>query len=139
MRIGVQNTFPNRPQTAETQWIRRFFTACGRLGFEPAEVITSADIMRCQSDCVLVTHEFSPKLIPFPTLWLNWSPPVFFAEDPVRGRSILSLDGHLCGSRQISQWIDDFTASLDLFLRACFIQPLAFCYVSPEKFKSIAI
>ena len=31
------------------------------------------------------------------------------------------------------------TAALDLFLRACFLQPLAFCYVSREKFKSIEI
>ena len=109
MRIAVQNSFPNHPQCAEAEWIRRFFTACSKLGFEPVEVITSDDIMRCQPDCVLVTHEFSPKLTPFPTLGLIWSPPAFFAEDPVRRRSILSLDGHLCGSRQIAQWIDDFT------------------------------
>jgi phosphoglycerol transferase len=111
MRVAVQNAFPNRPQTAEAEWIRRFFTACGRVGFEPIEVITSDDIIRCQPDCVLVTHEFSPKLTQFPTLGLNWSPPVFFAEDAVRRRSILSLDGHLCGSRQIAQWIGDFATS----------------------------
>ena len=109
MRIAVQNSFPNHPHSAEAEWIRRFFTACSRLGFEPVEVITSDDIIRCQPDCVLVTHEFSPKLTPFPTLGLMWSPPAFYAEDPVRRRSILSLDGHLCGSRQIAQWIDDFT------------------------------
>src|SRR6516162_1890756 len=109
MRIAVQYAFPNRPHTAEAEWIRRFFTACCRLGFEPVEVITSDDIMRCQPDCVLVTHEFLAKLTEFPTVGLNWSPPIFFAEDRVRLRSILSLDGHLCGSRQIAQWIDDFT------------------------------
>jgi len=108
MRIAVQNSFTNRPVSAEAEWIRRFFTACSRLGFEAVEVITSDDVIRCQPDCVLITHEFSPKLTPFPTLGLNWSPPVFFAEDSVRRRSILSLDGHLCGSRQIAQWIDDF-------------------------------
>ena len=42
------------------------------------------------------------------TLGLNWNPPAFFAEDPVRCRSTLSLDGHLCGSTQVAQWIDDF-------------------------------
>jgi len=31
------------------------------------------------------------------------------------------------------------TAAIDLFLRACFLQPLAFCYISREKFKSIEI
>ena len=109
MRIAVQYAFPNRPHTAEAERIRRFFTACCRLGFEPVEVITSDDIMRCQPDCVLVTHEFLAKLTEFPTVGLNWSQPIFFAEDRVRLRSILSLDGHLCGSRQIAQWIDDFT------------------------------
>jgi hypothetical protein len=111
MRVAVQNSFPNHPQSAEAEWIRRFFAACSRLGFEPVEVITSDDIMRCQPDCVLVPHEVSPKLTPFPTLGLNWNPPAFFAEDPGRCRSILSLDGHLCGARQIAQWIDDFTTS----------------------------
>ena len=108
MRIALQNPFPNVPQVAEAEWIRRFFTACSRLGFEPVEVITSDDIMQCQPDCVLVTHETSPKLTQFPTLGVNWNPPDFFAEDPMRRRSVLSLDGHLCGSRQIAQWIDDF-------------------------------
>jgi glycosyl transferase family 2/glycosyl transferase family 1 len=109
MRIAIQNSFPNHPHSAEAGWIRRCFTACSGLGFEPVEVITSDDIIRCQPDCVLVTHEVSAKLTPFPTLGLMWSPPAFYAEDPVRRRSILSLDGHLCGSRQIAQWIDDFT------------------------------
>ena len=68
MRIAIQNAFPNHPQSAEAEWIRRFFTACSRLGFEPVEVITSDDIIRCQPDCVLVTHEVSPKLTQFPTL-----------------------------------------------------------------------
>ena len=31
------------------------------------------------------------------------------------------------------------TAAMDLFLRACFLQPLAFCYISREKYKSIEI
>lgn len=31
------------------------------------------------------------------------------------------------------------TAALDLFLRACFFQPLAFCYLGREKHKSIEI
>ena len=100
MRIALQNSLPNHPYSAEAEWIRGFFTACERLGFEPVEVITSHDILRCQPDCGLVTHEFLPKLTPFPTLGLNWSPPAFFAGDPVRRRAILSLDGHLCGSVQ---------------------------------------
>jgi phosphoglycerol transferase len=107
MRIAIQNPYPNHPQCSEAEWRPRFFTACSRLGFDALEVITSDDIMRYQPDCVLVQHEVSPKLTPFPTLGMMWSPPAFSAEDPVRRRSILSLDGHLCGSRQIAQWIDD--------------------------------
>jgi hypothetical protein len=45
---------------------------------------------------------------PISNVGLNWSPPAFFADDPIRRKCILSLDGHLCGSRQIAQWIDDF-------------------------------
>jgi hypothetical protein len=108
MRIAVLNSFPNHPHSAEAEWIQRFFVASNGLGFEPIEVITSDDILRCQPDCVLAIHEVSPKLTPFPTLGLHWNPPAFFAEDSDRRRSILSLDGHLCGSKPIAQWIDDF-------------------------------
>ena len=86
MRIAVQNAFPNRRESAEAEWIRRFFTACGRLGFEAIQVITSDDIIRCQPDCVLVTHEVSPKLTQFPTLGLHWNPPVLSCR--LRRRSI---------------------------------------------------
>lgn len=108
MRIAVQNSFPNMPHTAEAEWIRRLFIACDKLAFEPVEVVTSDDIIRFQPDCVLVTHEVSPKLTEFPTIGLNWSPPVFFAGDQERREAVLSLDGHICGSRKVAEWIDDF-------------------------------
>jgi hypothetical protein len=111
MRVAVQNAFPNLPRSAEAEWIRRCFTACSRLGFEPVEVVTSDDIIRCEPDCVLVTHQVSSKLTQFPTLGLQWSPPAFFAGDPMLRRAILSLDGYLCGSTQVAQWIDDFITS----------------------------
>jgi hypothetical protein len=111
MRIAIQHSLPNLPNIAEVEWIRRFSTACDKLGFEPKEVTTSDDIVRCNPDCVLVTHEVSPKLTEFPTLGLNWSPPDFFAQDPLRRKAVLSLDGHLCGSRQIADWLDDFCTS----------------------------
>lgn len=109
MRIAVINPFPNVPQVAEAEWIRRFGAACDRLGFEPVEVITSDDILRCNPDCVLATHEVSAKLTEFPTLGLHWNPPDFFAEDPARCKAVLSLDGHLCGSKSIADWINDFS------------------------------
>ena len=84
MRVAIQNTFPNSPSTAEAEWIRRCVTACERLGFEPAEVVTSDDIMRLAPDCVLATHHFSPKLTPFPTLGLMWNPPRLFRGESRR-------------------------------------------------------
>ena len=92
MRVAIQNSFPNRPRIAEAEWIRRFMIASERLGFDAIEVVTSDDILRVAPNCVLVTHEFSPKLTPFPTIGLNWSPPAFFADDPVqvRGDGVVS-------------------------------------------------
>jgi glycosyltransferase involved in cell wall biosynthesis len=110
-RVAVVSPFPNAPYTAEAEWIRRFTMTSERLGFESIEVTTSDDITRCSPDCVLVTHEVSPKLTEFPTLGLHWNPPDFFAQDPLRRKAVLSLDGHLCGSRQIAEWIDDFCTS----------------------------
>jgi hypothetical protein len=108
MRIALQNSWPNAPHSAEAEWIRRALVALNRLGHDAVEVITSDDIFRASPDCVLVTHEYTPKLTSFPTLGLMWSPPAFFADDPIRQKSLLSLDGYLCGSRNVAQWIDDF-------------------------------
>ena len=94
MRVAILNSFPNIPECAEAEWIRRGVISCERLGFDAREVVTSDDIMRFEPDCVLVTHEYSAKLTPCPTLGLNWSPPSFFADDPLRRRAVLSLDGH---------------------------------------------
>jgi phosphoglycerol transferase len=110
MRVAILNSWPNIPECAEAEWIRRALIACARLGFDAREVITSDDIMAFEPDCVLSTHEYSAKLTPFPTLGLMWSPLSFFAEDPVRRRTVLSYDGHLCGSPEIARWISDFSA-----------------------------
>jgi phosphoglycerol transferase len=110
MRIAIQNSLPNHPNIAEAEWLKRAAIACGRLGYDVVECVTSDDILACEPDCVLVTHEYSPKLTHYPTLGLNWSPPAFFADDPLRQRAILSLDGHLCGSHAIAEWIGDFLA-----------------------------
>jgi len=107
MKIAIQNSLPNLPECAEAEWIQRCRIACQNLGFTTREVITSDDIIKFKPDCVLVTHEFSAKLTEFPTLGLLWSPPPNYSEDPLRRRAILSLDGYLCGSTKIAQWVDD--------------------------------
>jgi phosphoglycerol transferase len=111
MRIAIENSLPNHPVSAEAEWRKRAVIACERLGFEAIDVVTSDDIDRCRPDCVLVTHEFSPKTTEFPTIGLNWSPPSFFALDPIRRQAILSMDGHLWGSAAIAEWINNLMAA----------------------------
>ena len=108
MKIALQNSWPNVPNSAEAEWIRRALAVCEKLGFDCREVVTSDDILMFAPDCVLVTHEYSPKLTPHPTLGLLWSPCSFYAADPIRRQSILSYDGHLCASAQIVEWLEDF-------------------------------
>jgi hypothetical protein len=111
MRIAIQNSWPNIPLSAENEFIARALLVCQRLGFDAVAVVTSDDILRVKPDCVLVTHEYSPKLTPFPTLGLLWSPCSFYAHDRVRHKSILSYDGWLCGSDEIAEWLQDFLVS----------------------------
>ena len=108
VKIALQNSWPNVPNSAEAEWIRRALAVCDKLGFEGSEVVTSDDILHFEPDCVLVTHEYSPKLTCYPTLGLLWSPCSFYATDPIRRRSILSYDGYLCASDKIVEWLQVF-------------------------------
>jgi hypothetical protein len=110
VKIALQDSWPNIPCSAEAEWIRRALVVCARLGFEAYPVVTSDDIERLQPDCVIVTNECSPKLTPYPTLGLLWSPCIFYAPEPPRRRSILSYDGYLCGSDNIIEWLEAFLA-----------------------------
>ena len=78
MRIAVINSFPNRPNTAEREFIERFHIACNAIKIDCATVTTSDEIVDARPDLVLATHEFSRKLTQFPTLGLIWSPLSFF-------------------------------------------------------------
>lgn len=111
MHIALINAFPNLPSTAEAEFIRRFSIVAERLGHKAYEVVTSDDIHNCSPDFVIATHEYSPKLTPFPTFGAMWSPPAFYAPDPDRRRSILSYDGYLVGSAKVSQFLDDLEFS----------------------------
>jgi hypothetical protein len=72
--VAVQNTLPNHPLNAEGEWIRRFFIVREMRGFEPVDVVASADVFLCEPDCALGTLEVSLNLIRSPTLGLNRHP-----------------------------------------------------------------
>lgn len=111
MKLAIMNSWPNVPLCAEKEFILRSLISLQELGWEAAEVVTSDDIERFSPECVLVTHEFSPKLTAVPTLGLMWSPLAFFYNDPVRIRSLLSYDGFLAGSKGIASYLKDLLYS----------------------------
>lgn len=129
MRIAIQNSWPNIPLCAEAEFIARALQACQTLGFDAKEVVTSNEILQYKPDCVLITHEYSAKLTPFPTVGLLWSPCSFYAHDPLRHKSILSYDGWLAGSDEIAEWLRDFLISKG---RQPVIHPEAFLPSSPD-------
>ncbi|HWJ74443.1 MAG TPA: glycosyltransferase [Kaistia sp.] len=111
MHIALVNAFPTMASTAEVEYIRRFKRVAEAKGHHAYEVVTSEDIHCCAPDFVIATHEFTPKLTPFFTIGALWSPPAFYAEDPLRVRSILSYDGYLVGSSHVGQFLDDLEFS----------------------------
>lgn len=113
MRIAVQNAWPNLEYSAEREFIARLKLACHSLGWTCIDVITSDDIIKANVECVITTHEFSPKLTPVPTIGFLWNPPKDFRDDPVRVRNILSYDGYFAGSDRVREYLDDLFFSAD--------------------------
>jgi glycosyltransferase involved in cell wall biosynthesis len=111
LRIAVLNSWPNLEYSAEREFIARLKLACLNLGWTCIEVVTSEDVLNAQADCVIVTHEYSPKLAGIPTIGLLWSPPDFYKEDPSRIRTILSYDGYLAGSESVRDYLTDLLFS----------------------------
>lgn len=111
MRIAVLNAWPNLEYSAEREFISRLKRSCLNLGWTCIEVVTSEEVLCAQVDCLLVTHEFSPKLTEIPTIGLLWSPPVFFNDDSLRVRSVLSYDGYLAGSESVRDYLADLLFS----------------------------
>lgn len=107
MKIALVDAFPNRPKTAEREFIRRSQWALERLGWSGHWVVTSDEIMELRPDVVVATHEFTPKVTPFPTVGLMWSPPIFFRDDPNRVRAFRSYDGYLSGSDHVTEFLED--------------------------------
>ncbi len=111
MRIALVNSFPNKPCTAEREFTLRTLLALRHLGWEGREAVTSDDINEYAPDCVLVMHEYTPKLTRFPTIGLLWSPVEFYRNDASRLKNILSWDGYVCGSPDVADYLDDFLFS----------------------------
>jgi Glycosyl transferase family 2 len=111
LRLAVLNSWPNLEYSAERELIARLKLACLNMGWVCIEVITSEDILNANVDCVIVTHEFSPKLTEIPTIGLIWSPPDFYRHDVYRIRTILSYDGYLAGSDSIREYLTDLLFS----------------------------
>lgn len=107
MRLAIQDSWPNLPDNAEREWIKRFQIACENVGVETCVVVTSDDIVEVDPTAVLVTHEFSRKLTATPTIGLIWSPLRFFRDDPYRMQSLRSYDGYLAGNDTIKTFLKD--------------------------------
>jgi hypothetical protein len=105
LRIAVLNSWPNLEYSAEREFIARLKLSCLNLGWACIEAVTSEEIIKANVDCVIVTHEFSPKLTEIPTIGLIWSPPDFYRHDASRIRSILSYDGYLAGSESVRDYL----------------------------------
>jgi hypothetical protein len=111
MHIAVVNAFPYLPNSAEVEYIKRLTAVGEAMGHHIYEVVTSDDIHICAPDFVLTTHEFSPKLTPYFTAGVLWSPPAFYETDARRVKSILSYDAYLPGSEDVSRFLDDLEFS----------------------------
>lgn len=111
LRLAVLNSWPNLEYSAEREFIARLKLACLNLGWVCIEVVTSEDILNANPDCVIVTHEFSPKLTEIPTIGLIWSPPDFYRHDASRIKTILSYDGYLTGSDSVRDYLSDLLFS----------------------------
>ncbi len=107
MRIAVQNSWPNLLYSAEREFISRVRICFERLQWEFHEVVTSDDIIACDPDAVLVTHEYTAKTTKYPTIGLMWGPAEFYRHDPLRIRNILGYDGLLAGSENIREYLED--------------------------------
>jgi glycosyltransferase involved in cell wall biosynthesis len=111
LRIAVLNAWPNLEYSAEREFIARLKIACAKLGWTCIETITSDEIIAADVDCLLTTHEYSPKLTHIPTIGLLWSPPGYFSDDPGRVRNILSYDGYIAGSDSVREYLGDLLYS----------------------------
>jgi hypothetical protein len=110
LKIAIHNHFAGQ-KVAETGLSRRIHEAARHLGWEAAEVSSSAEINGFCPDFVLALHFRTPKLTRYPTYGCMWNPPTFFAKDDRFIKNILSYNGYLSSSAPITAWLKDILYS----------------------------
>jgi hypothetical protein len=111
MKIALQNSFPDIPNCAESNFIFEAISALRNLGHQALEVTSPEDITAFAPDVVLTTHEITPKLTEFPTVGLMWNPPDFIRFDRQKVSNLLTYDAYMSGSQCITDFLRDVLTS----------------------------
>ncbi len=106
MRVAVHDCFPNH-ETAEKELVHRFLRAFKNLNWEVTRAVTSNDVLKFKPDCVVATHYTTPKATHYPTIGMMTNPPEYFDLFPHSLNNLLSYDGYLSGSAQVTRHIED--------------------------------
>lgn len=102
-KIAIQHPYE---AVAETQSAARFISTAKKFGIEVRELRNSCDIVDFSPDFVLSLSHQDPKLTPFPTYGVMTAPQSFY-ETPRFIRNILTYDGYLTVTDQMSEWLTD--------------------------------
>jgi len=92
MKVAILNVFPNLSYSAEREFIRRCIAVLDKMGHQGFCVVTSDDIIHCDPDVVLITHEFAAKLTDHFTVGFLWSPTHGYRDAHDRIKAIRSWD-----------------------------------------------
>ena len=92
MKIALLNAFPNLTDSAEKEFIARCIAVLVQFGHQAMEVRTSSEIIDCDPDFVLSTHDFAAKLTDHFTIGAAWNPTVFYKNDADRMACMRSWD-----------------------------------------------
>jgi GT2 family glycosyltransferase len=106
MKLAIHNPFKGE-SFAETELAKRISLAATNLGWKAEEVATSIEINNLKPDIVLATHIRTPKLTGYPTYGCMWSPPIWFEQEEILLKNVMSYDAYLSSSDSVNLWIED--------------------------------
>ena len=104
MRIAIHNLYFGE-FVAEAELSRRICAAADNLGWEAIEVGSSTEINQMQPDFVLSLHFRTAKLTQYPTYGCMWNPPSIIESDSCFIKNILTYDGYLSSSSEVTSWL----------------------------------